>query len=214
MKGINSLFTSLSPKLWVSTLSLTWNWIPLLVNPRSIVRVSSNWVVTRSNDVVVVVTFLPILSSTEPLTVSVLVPNSLVSTFIDDQASSHPPHWIGANPVFGSTSSCCKACVNPASISTTLESNLLSFNHTSLLGFNSTPPTHVIAANGFTFSVLVANDWLIYDISVKSKVTTSPVLFKSFDCKSETWVKSAAGSAVVPIPITCSDPRSKSNPWV
>ena len=167
MKGINSLFTSLSPKLWVSILSLTWNWIPLLVNPLSIVIVSSFVTVVVSISVIgVTIALRPFLLARNDLpldtsAVWVFLPISLISLLLDDQVSSHPPHWIGANPVFGSTPNCCIAEVNPASISTTLESNLLSFNHTSLLGFNSTPPIHVMTANGFTFSVLVDKLWLI-----------------------------------------------------
>ena len=174
MKGINSLLTSLFPRLWVSTLSLTWNWIPLLVNPLSIVIVSSTVSINSSTNWVVVI-LAGLLSppgwpSCPLRTVTVFEPTatlfiSLEITFLsmstDDQTSSHPPHWIGASPVFGSTANCCMACVNPASISTTLESSCLSFNQTSLFGFNSTPPIHVITANGFTFSVLVAKGWLI-----------------------------------------------------
>ena len=102
-----------------------------------------------------------LLSSVVVSVVTFGFPFFLVLTSVDDQVSSHAPHWIGPNPVFGSILYCSKAALYPASISVTFAFNFFSSNQTSLFGFNSTPPTQVIAANGFTFSVLVANFWSI-----------------------------------------------------
>ena len=174
MKGILSWLTILSPRLWVSILSLTSNWIPLRVSPVSIVMVSSKVSVVVSRNCLrsPLLPFLLFLSSAfgiRSLLTNWLVvsePVCTVEVLVEDQTSSHAPQSAGLNPVFGSTSNSIIVFAKSPSTSTTFASSLFSFTHTSLAGFNSTLPIQVITANGLTFSVLVANGCLIYSSSV------------------------------------------------
>ena len=56
----------------------------------------------------------------------------------------------------------------------------------SVAGFNSIVPTYSVIKNGFTFSTLVASDWLINSTSSNFKVNTDPFRVILGEAKSST----------------------------
>ena len=56
-----------------------------------------------------------------------------------------------------------------------ISGNLSVSNHSSPCGVNATKPVHVNISNGFTGINLVANGWVITDVSEYGNVNKSPV---------------------------------------
>ena len=162
-----SVLTTLSPRLVVSNLSPTLNWIPSLVWLLLVTVVSVlNTSLLSNNCVVVVIGIPPLRGPTNGprfwtvLERTVDCDSTLVTgpsvELLPVHVVSQPPQSTGERPVLLSAPVIPIIELKLPSISYVAEVLLVSI-HVSVAGFSSTWPIQFTTANGFTFTILVAN---------------------------------------------------------